>query len=171
MKTFVLACLLGTATAFSVAQGMPEHQHAKAEPSTKLELTVDGKATTLTVADLEAMSQTTLKVHNEHTKKDETYSGVLLSELLTKYGAAFDKAGEKKIFHSYVRAEGTDNYFVLYSGTEVEDSIHDAQVIVATKMDGKPLGDDGQIKLVASGEKRPARWVRNLSALTLVTVP
>jgi hypothetical protein len=38
-------------------------------------------------------------------------------------------------------------------------------VIVADSMDGKPLGDDGVFKLVLDGEKRPARWVRNLSAI------
>jgi len=52
----------------------------------------------------------------------------------------------------------------------VQSEIHNADVLVAIAVDGKPLGEDGQIKLVASGDKRPARWVRNLSAITLVTV-
>ncbi|MCU1222976.1 MAG: hypothetical protein JWQ42_1069 [Edaphobacter sp.] len=154
----------------TLGQTMPEHAHAKAAASTSLTLAVDGKATTLSVAELQAMPQKTLMVHNGHTKKDETYTGVALDGLLTKYGAPFDKAGEKKIFHSYVRVEGTDHYFVLYSGAEVQSTIHNADVIVAIAMDGKPLGEDGLIKLVASGEKRPARWVRNLSSITLVTV-
>jgi hypothetical protein len=166
-----------TVMAFALAiihaygQAMPEHEHAKAIPSTSLVLTVYGKTTTLTVADLQALPQKTITVHNEHTKADETYTGVVLSDLLAKYGAPFDRANEKTIFHSYIRAEGTDHYYVLYSGSEVEGALHNADVMIALTLDGKPLADDGQLKLVASGDKRPARWVRNLSAISVVTVP
>jgi hypothetical protein len=145
-------------------QGM-EHTHAA--PSTTLTLTVDGKATALTVADLEAMPQTIVTVHNEHTKVDETYSGVLLGDLLAKYGLPIDKTTHQKMLRSYLTAQGTDKYWVLYSVTEIEGSEHNAQVIVATSMGGKPLGDDGQLKLIDSGDKKPQRWVRNLSAITV----
>jgi hypothetical protein len=40
-------------------------------------------------------------------------------------------------------------------------------VIVATSMGGKPLGEDGQLKLIDSGDKKPQRWVRNLSAIAV----
>ncbi len=173
-REILWSTLLATALAlpsFVRAQAMPEHEHAKASPSTSLLLTVDGHQNTLSVPDLQALPQKTLTVHNEHTKADETYTGVALSDLLAKYGAPFDKGNEKKIFHSYLRVEGTDHYYVIYSGSEIESAIHNAEVIVATALNGNPLTDDGQIKLVASAEKRPARWVRNLSAITLVTVP
>ena len=64
---------------------------------------------------------------------------------------------------------GTGHYFVLYSGTEIEGSVHSSDVIVATRINGKDFGDDGEIKLVASGDKKPMRWVRNLTKITLVT--
>jgi hypothetical protein len=41
---------------------------------------------------------------------------------------------------------------------------------VALGVDGKGLGDEGEFKIVIAGEKRPARWVRNLNSLTVVTV-
>ena len=166
----LLAASLAT-TPRSHAQSMPEHQHSKAPLSSNLTLTINGHSTALTVADLQGLPQKTITVHNEHTKTDETYTGVLLSELLARYGAPFDHANEKNIFHSYLRVEGTDHYYVLYSGSEIESAIHNADVIVAITLDGKPLADDGQIKLVASADKRPARWVRNLSAISVVTVP
>ena len=71
------------------------------------------------------------------------------------------------MLRSYLTAEGTDKYWVLYSVTEVEGSEHDGQVIVATSMNGKPLGDDGQLKLVDSADRKPQRWVRNLNAITV----
>jgi hypothetical protein len=60
-----------------------------------------------------------------------------------------------------------DKYWVLYSVTEIESSEHNSSVIVATSMDGKPLGEDGQLKLIDSADKKPQRWVRNLSAITV----
>ena len=151
------------------SQTMPEHAHTKAAPSTQLQLTIDGKTSTITLAELAAMPQKTVKVHNEHTKKDESYTGVALSDLLAKYGFAPGQPNHRKMLHSYLAAEGTDKYWVLYSVTEIEGTEHEADVIVATAVDGAPLGDDGQLKLVDSADKKPQRWVRNLSAIRLVT--
>ena len=146
---------------------MAQHDHATAPPSTSLTLTVDGKATMLSVAELQAMPQKTVTVHNEHAKADETYTGVLLGDLLAKYGFPVDKTTQRKMLRSYLVAEGTDKHWVLYSVTEVEGSEHSGEVIVATSMGGKPLGADGQLKLVDSSDKKPQRWVRNLKSITV----
>jgi hypothetical protein len=146
---------------------MADHAHAPSAPSTGLTLTVDGKATTLSVAELQAMPQKMVSVHNEHTKTAETYTGVLLGDLLAKYGFPVGQATHRKMLRSYLVAEGTDKYWVLYSVTEIEGSEHDASVIVATNMNGKPLGEDGQLKLIDSGDRKPQRWVRNLTAITV----
>jgi hypothetical protein len=146
---------------------MPEQMHAPAPVSTSLTLTIDGKATTLSVAELQAMPQKTVSVHNEHTKADETYTGVPLGDLLAKYGFPVGQATHRKMLRSYLVAEGTDKYWVLYSVTEIEGSEHDGTVIVATSVNGKPLGEDGQLKLVDSGDKKPQRWVRNLASITV----
>jgi hypothetical protein len=151
-------------------QGMPEHARAQAALSTSLTLVVDGKTTILSVAELQAMPQKTVTVHNPHTKMDESYTGVALSDLLARYGAALNKTTQKRILHSYLRVEGTDHYFVLYSAAEIEGQIHNGNVIVATSINGSGLGKDGAIKLVASGDKKPMRWVRNAIKITLVTV-
>jgi len=171
MKTLLLASVLLVSALAShrCAAQMAAHEHAMAPQSTELKLTVDGKATTLTLADLAALPQTTIAVHNEHTKADESYTGVALGDLLAKYGFAVGKETHRKMLRSYVKAEGTDKYWVLYSATEVESSEHAAEVILATSMNGKPLGDDGQLKLIDSADKKPQRWVRNLVAITLVS--
>jgi hypothetical protein len=109
----------------------------------------------------------TVTVHNEHLKIDETYTGVSLGDLLTKYGFPVDRSTHQKMLRSYIKAEGTDKYWVLYSVTEIEPSEHNADVIVATTLGGKPLGEDGQLKLVSTADKKPQRWVRNLSAITV----
>jgi hypothetical protein len=166
-------CLAGFGSVAARAQaaagstGGMEMAKPAAAASTSLTLTVDGKATTFTVADLKAMPQKAVKVHNEHTKMDETYSGVPLGDLLAKAGFVADKSTQRKMLRSFVQVEGTDKYWVLYSLTEVEASEHDGDVLVATSMDGKSLGADGELKLISTGDKKPQRWVRNLAAITV----
>jgi hypothetical protein len=146
---------------------MAEHAHPATPPSTGLAITVDGQATKFSVADLQAMPQNTVMVHNEHTKVDESYTGVLLGDLLAKSGFPVEKTTQRKMLRSYLVAEGTDKYQVLYSVTEIEPSEHNGDVIVAISMGGRPLGNDGRLKLIDSGNKKPQRWVRNLNAITV----
>ena len=151
-----------------------EHEamnHAPGKPSTSLVVTVDGKAMTFTVAELKAMPQSTLTAKNGHTSVDETYLGVSVGELLAKCGFAFDSKTAKRVYHSYVRAEGTDGYWVLFSASELMPMLRETGSVIALGVNGKPLGDEGEFKIVIAGEKRPARWVRNLRSLTVVTVP
>ena len=138
--------------------------------STSLTLTVKDKATTFTVAELAAMPQKTVKVHNAHTNADESYSGVLLGDLLAKAGFVADKTTQQTMLLSIVRAEGTDKYWVVYSATEVEPSEHAGDIIVAIAQDGHGLGADGNLKLISTNDKKPQRWVRNLSAISFITV-
>jgi hypothetical protein len=92
---------------------------------------------------------------------------VSLGDLLAKSGFAVEQATHRQMLRSYLKAEGTDKYWVLYSVTEVEGSEHNGDVIVAIAQDGKPLGEDGRFKLIDSGDKKPQRWVRNLTSITV----
>jgi len=178
LKRVLPGCVLALCVAFfgsaklgaQAAAGGMEMAKPAAAPSTSLMLTVDGKATTFSPAELKAMPQKTVKVHNAHNNMDESYAGVALGDLLAKAGFIADKTTQKKMLRSFLRVEGTDKYWVLYSLTEVETSEHDGDIIVATSMDGKGLGADGELKLVSTGDKKPQRWVRNLTAITLKTV-
>ena len=150
------------------AQGM-RGDHPAAPIADMLTLTANGRSLQLTPADLAAMPQTTVTVHNGHTKADEQYTGVQLSDLLARAGLAIPGA-EQRVFHSYLRAQGTDFYFVLYSGTELLPDLHKGNVLVALRLNRQPLSTDGRFKLISTEDTRPARWVRNLTSLTLVTV-
>lgn len=138
-----------------------------AAPSTSLTVTFNGKTTIFSVADLTSMPQKTLKVHNEHTKADEIYTGPALGDVLAKAGFTVNQTTHHEMLRSYVQAAGTDKYWVLYSLTEVEPSEHEGDIIVATGMNGGGLGADGQFKLVSGEDKKPQRWVRNLAAITV----
>ena len=136
-------------------------------PAGPLKITFADKSAEWSPATLAAVPHTTLTVYNEHAKASQTYSGVRLIDLLKTLGVPDKLHG--KDFQLYLVAEGTDGYQVVYSLGEVTPDVHDCTVIVADTQDGKPIADDGPLKLVAAGEKRPARWVRNLVAIRVQT--
>src|SRR5215472_17436560 len=83
---FVIA-VLGAAPHQMLAQEMEHHQQATT-PSTQLTLRgLDGKSVMHSPADLAAMPHKTVSVMNSHTKANETYSGIPLSDLLARVGA------------------------------------------------------------------------------------
>ena len=174
LNSVLAGCLvIGCATTGYGQSAAMGEQHLVAKPSapsTSLVVTVAGRATAMSVADLQAMPQTTLKVKNGHSGAEETYAGVSVGDLLAKCGFAFEGATAKRVYHSYVRAEGMDGYWVLYSASELMPVLRENGSIIALSVDGKALDADGQFKIVIAGEKRPARWVRNLKSLTVTTV-
>ena len=144
---------------------------AKAETSTALTLTVEGRTQTLTIKQLETMPQRTVTVQNGHTQAQEAYTGVAVSDLLAQAGVTGDaQAVRARVLRSYLRATGTDFYFVVYSGVEIMGSMHTGEVIVALRRNGQRLGDAGELMLVSSEDKVPARWVHNLTSMTLTGV-
>jgi hypothetical protein len=142
--------------------------HKPAVPAGQLKITFGDQSAEWTAATLAALPHTTLTLYNEHTKANETYSGVPLIDLLVKLGVPDKPRGKQ--FRLYLVAEGSDGYEVVYSLGEVTPDVHDATVLVVDSEDGKPIADDGPLKMVATGERRPARWVRNLVAVRVLTV-
>ena len=66
-------------------------------------------------------------------------------------------------------AEGSDRYKAVYSLAEVNPAVQDSTVIVADTENGQPLASDGPLKLIDTRDKHPARWVRNLVAIKVMT--
>ncbi len=175
-----LALLLTPAFMYAQSTSAPQDHHddhasmhmgkAPVPASKSLNLTVAGHNTTLTLEDLLNLPQTTVHVHNAHSNKDETYTGPLLADVLTRAGLASTKETEPLILHSTVVATGTDGYFVLYSAAEVEPAFSKSQVIVAVMKSGLPDTAGGLIQLINTDGARPARWVHGLANLSVVSM-
>ena len=181
MRLCLVSSVFLAATAASVlwAQSAPQNQKPAqmpmggmgGQPTSRITAQVGGpltitfgdKSTEWTPEKLAALPHTSVTVWNEHVKANQTYSGVPLIDLLAKLGVPDKPRG--KDFRDYVVAAGSDGYTVVYSLGEVTPDVHDATVIVADSEDGKALAGSGPLQLVATGEKRPARWVRNLVAI------
>jgi DMSO/TMAO reductase YedYZ molybdopterin-dependent catalytic subunit len=72
---------------------------------------------------------------------------------------------------TYVLAQGADGYQVLFSLPELDSDFQDATVLVADTMSGKPINDKlGPLRLVVPHDKRPARWVRMLTGIKVVSL-
>jgi DMSO/TMAO reductase YedYZ molybdopterin-dependent catalytic subunit len=147
---------------------------AQTAPATA-ELRINGAVSTplvLTLADLKNMPRKKLTVVNPHNKKTEAYEGVLLEDLLKKAGVAQGENLRGPAMATYVLAEATDGYRVVFSLAELDSGILESEVMVADALDGAALGaKEGPFRLVAPHGKRPARWVRMLKSITVVRIP
>jgi hypothetical protein len=139
-------------------------------PSKSLNLSFEGKTVTLSLTDLANMPQTTIHVHNEHRNADETYSGPLLSDVLAKIGLTASRETQPLILHSTVVATGTDHYYVIYSGAEVQPSFSTGKVIVAVMKFGLPDTEGGLIQLINTSDAKPARWVHGLMSINIMSL-
>jgi DMSO/TMAO reductase YedYZ molybdopterin-dependent catalytic subunit len=137
-------------------------------------LTITGnveKALTLTIGDLQQMPRRTVKVFNPHDKKEETHEGVLLAELLGRAGVPQGPKLRGAAMATYIEAEGADGYRVILSLAETDTDFQDSEILVADRMNGQPMdGNLGPLRLVLPHDKRPARWVRMLDSIKVVTV-
>lgn len=139
------------------------------------ELRIGGDVATpliLSTEELKKMPRKTLKVVNPHEKKTEVYEGVPLEELLRRAGVPQGSNMRGAAMASYVIAEASDGYRVVFSMAELDPDFLDSEAIVADTLDGAPLdAKQGPFKIVAPHEKRPARWVKMLKSITVVKVP
>ena len=147
------------------------------EPATRnnasTELRVGGDVPTpftLSATDLKKLPRTKLKVLNPHENREEIYEGVAVQELLRRAGVPQKEKLRGPAMATYVLAEASDGYRVVYALAELDSDFQDSEVIVADTVNGSPLGDkQGPFKMIAPHDKRPARWIRMLKSLTVVT--
>ncbi|MFT3897944.1 MAG: hypothetical protein QM719_09675 [Thermomonas sp.] len=69
----------------------------------------------------------------------------------------------------FVEAGARDGYRVAFSLGELDPATGARRVYVVDRCDGKPLGDDGPLRLIVPDDARPARWVRQLDSITVST--
>ncbi len=127
---------------------------------------------TIFLDDLKKMPRTTLRVMNPHSQKMEAYEGVALATLLEKAGVPHGEQLRGAALASCLLVEAADGYRVVYSLAELDSGFQDSEVLAADTMDGAPLREGvGPVRLVAPHDKRPARWVRMVKAMTIVKLP
>ena len=113
--------------------------------------------------EFKSMPHTSLTVTNQATGKNENYSGVRLSDLLTLAGAPLGQEFYGIALQTYVSADD-----VTFSLGELEPGMLNGEVLIADSMDGHRLDPpEGPFLLVVSADTRRVRWVRHLRSITL----
>jgi len=90
---------------------------------------------------------------------------------LEKAGVTFDNSMHNKRLTSYLEADAADGYRVIFALPELDPGFTDRTILLADRADGHPLDNkEGPLRIVVPGEKRMARWVRQVTALKVVQV-
>lgn len=103
--------------------------------------------------------------------KARSCDGVWLTDLLGRSGAPVGDAVRGAALTMLVLAEAADDYQVVFSLGETDGKLGAARLLVADWCDGLKLGEaDGPLRIVAAGEARGARSVRQLRRLTFISL-
>ena len=98
------------------------------------------------------------------------FGGVALIDLLARAGVPSGDDLEDKDLTKIVLVTGADGYQVSFALAELDSAFTDRVVLVADSKDGKPLpANAAPYQIVVPGEKRPARWVRQVISMTSST--
>ncbi|MET3036844.1 molybdopterin-dependent oxidoreductase [Chryseobacterium sp. NRRL B-14859] len=120
-----------------------------------------------TLSDLSKMPRKEASLKDKD-GKIHIYTGVSVQDILAKAGVPSGKALHGENLAKYVLAKCTDGYQVLFSLAELDASIADKNVIIADTVDGKPLPESkGPLRIIAEGEKKPARSSYQLESLMI----
>jgi len=134
-----------------------------AQPPTSVRI-VGPRTLVVSASDLAAMPRTTVTA-TAH-ERTANYEGVSLRELLTRVGVPFGEALRGRALAAAVVVTGADGYRVVFGVAELDPGFTDRLAILADKRNGLPLaGDEGPFQVILTGEKRPARWVRQVAKI------
>ena len=163
----------GEQNAMSAREKMASDQNGAA-PATGRLLVITagpGERGVFTPSTLKDNPHQTVTIFDHHTKKNETYSGVPLIDLLAHLGVPHGKDLMGKATSKYVVATGSDGYKTVLALAEIDPEFHPGIVLIADSMDGKPLaGKLGPFRLIISEDKRPARSVWGLVSMDVRSV-
>ncbi len=130
----------------------------------------DGKQTVLSRGDLEALPH--VKVQATAHDVSATFEGVALKAVLEKAGVGFGEALRGKRLASCLLVEAADGYKVVIALPEMDPEFTNKQIVLAFLKDGKPMDSkEGPYRIVIPDEKRPARWIRQVTTLRILDVP
>jgi hypothetical protein len=127
---------------------------------------LEGKPVRITAEELTRLAQHPIKASEHGTPA--TFEGVILSDVLAKVGVPFGEKLRGKALSQYLLVEAADGYRSVFALPELDPAFSEKRVYLVTKRDGKPLSEkEGPFRIVVPDEKRPARWVRQVTALRI----
>ncbi len=129
---------------------------------------VEGHSTTFSAARIAALPHSTIYVrdHNAPAK----YEGVPLAALLSAAAVQLSEK-PKGMMTEVLLVEAADGYKVVFALAQIDPAFATREVILADKRDGKPLdAREGPLRIIAPGDKKQGRWVRQVIGIRLAAV-
>jgi hypothetical protein len=131
-----------------------------------------GQSRTLLAAEVAAMPHQSARLVREDGGAPRTYGGVLLNDLLQTVGAPAGRALRGPALALVVVAKGADGYRAVLALAETDALMRESRVLIADSVDGGALPpNEGPFRLVVEADRRPARSVRMLTAITVEAAP
>ena len=164
------AVALAAAVTFACPVALVAQATTSATAPTLTLVGLDGRSRAVSSADFASLARhdTTVSAHQVSGR----YSGVALTDLLALVNAPLADSLRGRSLATYVLVEAADGYRVLFSIAELDANFTDRIVIVADRKDGQPLAAaEGPYRLIVPGEKRPARWARQVTRISLGRAP
>jgi DMSO/TMAO reductase YedYZ molybdopterin-dependent catalytic subunit len=167
-RTACLFAALCIAPGIAVAPGQ-EPPKSNTAPS-KTIVSVKGEAERpleLTAEEFAKLPRQTVHA-KDHDGKEADYEGVALVELLKAAGVKLGQELRGKALASYLVVEASDGYRAVFALPELDPAFTERVILLADRRDKKPLDDrHGPLQIVVPGEKKHARWVRQVVALKI----
>lgn len=129
----------------------------------------EGHSTALTETQIANSPHVTIEAHDH--EGVAWFDGVPLSALLAAAGIPLGDALRGPRMVEVLLVSAADGYKVVFALAEIDPAFATRQIILADKRDGKPLdAKQGPFRIVAPGDRRPARWIREVTELRIIAV-
>jgi DMSO/TMAO reductase YedYZ molybdopterin-dependent catalytic subunit len=168
-----IAWILATVLVATVGGGTAPGQTpapADLDKATAKALRVHGevaKPLELTPADLADLPRQAVTA-KAHDGRESKYEGVSLHDVLRKAALPAGNELRGKAVAMYVIVEAADGYQALFALPELDPAFTDRVILLADHRDGQPLdARTGPFQIVVPGEKKHARWVRQVTGLRI----
>ena len=113
-----------------------------------------------------------VKVTDEHMKKERVYSCTTLANVLASVDAPKGKGMHGPGMTLVVIAKSKDDYRVVFSLAELDETLGNASAYVCDKESGQPLNEkQAPFQLLVTSDKHPSRSARMVTEISLVQAP
>ncbi len=151
-----------------VATGQEEPSQKSSESDVLL--TVSGEVERPLKLTAEALGKLTRQtVHaKDHDGKEADFEGFSLHDVLKSAGVKLGQDLRGKALETYLVVEAKDQYRAVFALPELDPAFSDRVILLADRRDKKVLDEKhGPFQIIVPGEKRHARWVRQVVTLKM----
>ena len=129
----------------------------------------EGHSTAITAEQIAKLPRSIVEVMDHDTPAK--FEGTPVSTLLSSVGILLGDKLKGSRLREGLLIEASDGYKVLFALAEVDPAFATRVIILADKRDGKSLDvKEGPLRIVAPGDKRPARWIREVTKISVVVL-